>query len=155
MKSLLDNWGRPFFDLSDGAPSVAGDPAAQNWHAAYLRYAESPHAAELITRLNCEIDIVKSFPPFRYRPLSCTVRAIVGTPIDEGRYSAARIPHAEFHLLPGDDHIPQYGDQDRLIGEIEEFLDWHTNDRKGRTDADDRADDRHCRFNQSTQCHGG
>ena len=37
VKSLLDNWGRPF-DLSDGAPSVAGDPAAQNWFAAYLRY---------------------------------------------------------------------------------------------------------------------
>ncbi len=121
VKSLLDNWGRPF-DLSDGAPSVAGDPAAQNWFAAYLRYAASPHTAELITRLNCEIDIREILPAIQVSTLVLHREGDRWHPIDEGRYLAARIPHAEFHLLPGHDHIPQYGDQDRLIGEIEEFL---------------------------------
>ena len=121
VKSLLDNWGRPF-DLSDGAPSVAGDPAAQNWFAAYLRYAASPHTAELITRLNCEIDIREILPAIQVSTLVLHREGDRWTAMDEGRYLAERIPHAEFRLLPGDDHIPQYGDQDRLIGEIEEFL---------------------------------
>jgi len=44
---------------------------------------------------------------------------VVGSgPID----LADHIPGAELVFLPGDDHLPWYGDQDRLIGEIEEFV---------------------------------
>jgi pimeloyl-ACP methyl ester carboxylesterase len=121
VKSLLDNWGRPF-DLSAGAPSVADDPGIQSWFAAYLRYSAGPHSAELITRLNFEIDIRAILPAIQLPTLVLYREGDRWAAVDEGRYLAERIPHAEFRLLPGRDHIPWYGDQDRLIGEIEEFL---------------------------------
>ncbi len=121
VKSLMDNWGGPF-DLSDGAPSVAGDFAAQNWFAAYLRYAASPQTAELIARLNFEIDIREILPAIQVPTVVLHREGDRWAAPEEGRYLAQRIPSAEFRLLPGEDHIPHYGDQDRLIGEIEEFL---------------------------------
>ena len=121
VKSLLDNWGQPF-DLSDGAPSVAGDPEVQRWFGAFLRYAASPRAAELITRLNYEIDIRAILPAIQAPTLVLYREGDRWAGVDEGRYLAEHIPNAEFRLLPGDDHIPWYGDQDELIGQVEEFL---------------------------------
>lgn len=119
--SLLENWGKPY-DLALGAPSMAGDPAAESWFAANLRFAASPRAAELIIRLNYEIDIRGILPAVRVPTLVLQREGDHWAAVDEGRYLAERIPNAELHLLPGQDHIPWYGDQDRLIGEVEEFL---------------------------------
>ncbi|UCI33241.1 adenylate/guanylate cyclase domain-containing protein [Mesorhizobium sp. B4-1-4] len=119
--SLLDNWGRPF-DLDDGAPSVAGDPVVQSWFAAYLRFSASPHAAELIDRLNYEIDIRAILPAIHVPSLVLHRAGDRWRAVDEGRYLAEHIPGAEFRLLPGDDHVPFYGDQDELIGQVEEFV---------------------------------
>jgi class 3 adenylate cyclase len=35
---------------------------------------------------------------------------------------AEKIPNAKLRIVPGEDHIAWYGDQDRLISEIKEFL---------------------------------
>ena len=40
----------------------------------------------------------------------------------QGRYLAEHIPGAKLVELPGEDHIPWWGDQERLIGEIQAFL---------------------------------
>jgi class 3 adenylate cyclase len=40
----------------------------------------------------------------------------------ESRYLAEHIPGARLVELPGEDHIPWWGDQERLIGEIQAFL---------------------------------
>ncbi|HEX2513021.1 MAG TPA: adenylate/guanylate cyclase domain-containing protein, partial [Xanthobacteraceae bacterium] len=40
----------------------------------------------------------------------------------EGQYLADHIPGARLVVLPGEDHMPWWGDQDRLIGEVQEFL---------------------------------
>jgi pimeloyl-ACP methyl ester carboxylesterase len=119
--SMLDNWGRPF-DLENGAPSVAGNRSVQSWFAAYLRFGASPNAAERITRLNYEIDIRAILPAIQAPTLVLQREGDRWTAADEGRYLAEHIPGAEFRLLPGNDHIPWYGDQDRLVGEVEEFL---------------------------------
>lgn len=119
--SLLDNWGRPV-DLADGAPSVAGNPSAQSWFATYLRFGASPHAAERIARLNYEIDIREILPAIQAPTLVLHREGDRWVAADEGRYLAEHIPRAEFRLLPGNDHIGWYGDQDRLVGEVEEFL---------------------------------
>ena len=121
VKSLLEQWGRPF-DLDDGAPSIASDPVVQSWFAAYLRFAASPHAAELISRLNYEIDIRAILPAIHVPSLVLHRAGDRWHAAEEGRYLAEHIPGAEFRLLPGDDHIPWYGDQDELIGQVEEFV---------------------------------
>ena len=120
-KSLLDNWGRPF-DLDAAAPSVAGDAGVQSWFAAYLRFAASPRAAEQITRLNYEIDIRDILPAIQVPTIVLHRAGDRWTAQEEARYLADHISHAEFRLLPGNDHIPWYGDQDELIGQVEEFV---------------------------------
>ena len=47
ISNLIENWGGTF-ELSSGAPSVADDPAAAEWFAAYFRYSASPRAAAQI-----------------------------------------------------------------------------------------------------------
>lgn len=121
VESRLAQWGRSF-DLDDGAPSVASDPVVQSWFAAYLRFAASPHAAELISRLNFEIDIRAILPAIHVPSLVLHRAGDRWHAAEEGRYLAEHIPGAEFRLLPGDDHIPWYGDQDELIGQVEEFV---------------------------------
>jgi pimeloyl-ACP methyl ester carboxylesterase/class 3 adenylate cyclase len=121
IQQLRANWGRSF-NLEEGAPSVAGDPGAQSWFAAYLRFAASPRAAERLTRLNYEIDIRGILPTVRVPTLVLHREGDRWTRPEEARYLAENIPGAELRLLPGEDHIPWWGDQDRLIGEIQEFL---------------------------------
>lgn len=82
----------------------------------------SPHAAERITRLNYEIDIREILPAIQASTLVLHREGDRWTSADEGRLLAERIPHAEFRLLLGNDHIPWYDDQNRLVGEVEEFL---------------------------------
>jgi class 3 adenylate cyclase len=42
--------------------------------------------------------------------------------VEEGRWIASQIPGARFVELPGEDHLPWVGDQDRLLDEMQEFL---------------------------------
>lgn len=114
-------WGEAF-DLEDGAPSAAHDPAAREWMAAYVRFSASPRMAERITRLNYELDIRSLLPAIRTPTLVLHREGDRWVPLEDARYLAEHIAGAELRLLPGEDHIPWYGDQERLIGEIEEFL---------------------------------
>lgn len=119
--SFIHSWGKPV-DLDEGAPSVAQNPSVRDWFGAYLRFSASPHAAELITRLNNEIDTRAILPAIQAPTLVLHREGDLWHPVEEGHYLTEHIPGAEFRLLPGDDHIPWYGDQDRLIAEVEEFL---------------------------------
>ncbi|TXL74500.1 adenylate/guanylate cyclase domain-containing protein [Vineibacter terrae] len=118
---LLENWGRPF-NLEDAAPSVAGDARIQEWFAAYLRFSASPRAAAMIKRLNFEIDIRGVLPAIQAPTLVLQRVGDRWTLLEEARYLAGLLRHGTFRELPGEDHLPWYGDQDQLAGEIEEFL---------------------------------
>jgi hypothetical protein len=49
--------------------------------------------------------------------------------IEEGRYLAARIPHARFVELPGDDHLIYAGNVDRIIDEVQRFFEADSTER--------------------------
>ncbi len=120
-RRMREGWGEPF-DLELAAPSVAHDPAAREWFAAYLRHSASPQTAELISRLNYEVDIRAILPTIHTPTLVLHREGDRWVNVEEGRCVASLIPGAEFRLLPGDDHIGWYGDVRRLVGEVEEFL---------------------------------
>lgn len=115
------NWGGPV-GIDDRAPSRANDPAFRRWWAHYLRHGASPGAALALTRMNAEIDVRDVLPAIRvptlvlHRADDRCLRAA------EGRYVAERIPGAAYVEVPGDDHLPFVGDQERLLREIESFL---------------------------------
>ena len=118
---MCRNWGKPF-DLETAAPSVAHDPAARAWFSAYLRFSASPKTAEVITRLNYDIDIRGLLSSIQVPTLVLNREGDKWHGTEEARCLAALIPNATLRLLPGEDHIPWYGDQDELVGAIEEFI---------------------------------
>ena len=118
---LRKNWGKPFL-LDEVAPSMAGDQNACEWWGAYLRNSASPKTAELITRLSAELDIREILPLVDAPTLVLNREDDPYHPKEEARFLADLIPNSTLRLVPGADHLVWYGDQDRLLGEIEEFL---------------------------------
>ena len=119
--ALRRNWGGPF-EMDMAAPSMIDDAAAREWLGAYLRNSTSPNTMEKITRLNAQIDIRDVLPTIAVPSLFLVREADGWCPVDEARYVVGLIPNAELRIFPGRDHLPWYGDQDQLVGEIEEFL---------------------------------
>ena len=119
--NLERDWGGPF-DLEHGAPSVANDEAARSWFGAYLRYSASLTATKALVYQNHAVDIRDLLPAVRVPTLVLHRTGDQWQQLAEGRYLAEHIARAKLVELPGDDHIPWWGDQDRLIGEIQEFL---------------------------------
>ena len=118
---LESNWGGPF-DLEHGAPSVAKDEAARSWFGAYLRYSASLTATKALAYQNHAVDVRGLLPAVRAPTLVLHRTGDLWTQFAEGRYLAEHIPGAKLVELPGEDHIPWWGDQERLVGEIQEFL---------------------------------
>jgi pimeloyl-ACP methyl ester carboxylesterase len=122
LQSLKTQWGNPF-DLSVAAPSVADDETAVRWFSALLRYSASPKEAVDASRINMDIDIREILPTIQV-PTAVIQRTGDQWQLDieETKYLASRIPNAKLILLPGNDRIPWWGDQNHLVAEIEEFL---------------------------------
>ena len=115
------DWGKPV-GIEDRAPSMAGDPAFREWWATYLRMGASPGAALALTQMNAEIDVRPVLPTIRVPTLVLHRSGDRCLKVEEGRYVASRIPGAKYVELPGADHLPFVGDQEEILGEIEEFL---------------------------------
>ena len=118
---MEEKWGGPV-DLEDGAPSVAKDEAARSWFGAYLRYAASPSAARANSDLNFHIDVRGVLPSIGAPTLVLHRSGDRWHPVPEAQYVADHIPGSKLVVLPGEDHMPWWGDQERLIGEMQEFL---------------------------------
>jgi pimeloyl-ACP methyl ester carboxylesterase/DNA-binding winged helix-turn-helix (wHTH) protein len=121
LREIQDQWGGPV-GLETRAPSMAGDERFREWWAGYLRTAASPAAAVALTRMNSEADVRDVLPTIRVPTLVLHRAGDRCLLAEEGRYVAERIPQARYRELPGDDHLPFVGDQDALIGEVEEFV---------------------------------
>src|SRR5207244_273334 len=106
-----ETWSEPF-NLEDGAPSVAQDEACREWFGAYLRSAASPGAARSLERLIAEMDVRGVLSTIRVPTLVLHRTGDGWVNVAEGRYLAEHIPGAKFVELPGDDHIPWWGEQD-------------------------------------------
>ncbi len=119
--ALRASWSEPF-DLADAAPSAAHDGACREWFGAYLRSAASPGAARSLNRLIAEMDVRSILSTISVPTLVLHRTGDRWVKVAEGRYLAEHIPGAKFVELPGDDHIPWWGEQDRLMEEIQEFV---------------------------------
>src|SRR5580658_1076005 len=115
-------WGSggslPFF-----APSLANDPAAQQWMGRFERLGASPAAVTALMRMNSEIDISGIVSTIRVPTLVIHRTEDVTINVEGGRYLAKHIPGARYIELPGKDHPPWIGDNSMEIADaIEEFL---------------------------------
>lgn len=115
------DWGKPV-GIEERAPSMAGDPEFREWWAEYLRMGASPGAAVALTKMNADIDVREVLPLVRVPTLVMHRRDDLCLKVEEGRFVADRIPGAKFIELDGNDHLPFVGDQERVLAEIEEFV---------------------------------
>ena len=121
IEAFINSWGEPFV-LDQVAPSVAYDAKERAWFGRFLRNAGSPGAAKALSDLNYEIDMRAVLPSVRVPTLVLHRKGDRWYTEDEARYLADNIPGATLKILPGDDHLPWYGDQEQVAGEIQEFL---------------------------------
>jgi DNA-binding SARP family transcriptional activator/pimeloyl-ACP methyl ester carboxylesterase len=117
-----DDWVAATTDewLARVEPAILRNEAAVRWYRSYLARGASPSASRAIRLMNAEIDVREVLPTISV-PTLVTYRSAEYFR-DATRYMADRIPGAGVVELPGDDHLPWEGDQERLLDEIERFL---------------------------------
>jgi pimeloyl-ACP methyl ester carboxylesterase len=122
LRPTPEQWGRYAAQrfLAERAPSIAGDEEAVRWYTSYIVRGASPAAVAQITDMNERIDVRHVLPTIRV-PTLIVYRAQEYLR-EANRYMAARIPAARVVELPGADHLPWEGDQDRVLDEVEAFL---------------------------------
>jgi class 3 adenylate cyclase len=120
-REIPDTWGTTK-GLERVFPSMLGDPAFEEWVAAYFRAAASPAAAVALLRMNSEADIRAILPSVRVDAMIMNRIEDGDVKVEEARYIASRIRGAKLALFPGADHVPWVGRSDDILGEIEEFL---------------------------------
>jgi pimeloyl-ACP methyl ester carboxylesterase/class 3 adenylate cyclase len=94
--------------------------AVGRWYGKMMRLGASPGAAVALAKMDHATDI-RSILPSVHVPTLVTVRQ-GDENLPASRYMAQHIPGARFRVFPGDEHGIFFGDQDAILGEIQEFL---------------------------------
>jgi len=104
------------------APGEVADPSVRQWWRMFTASASSPVET---------LEGIESLGPVDIRGLLGAIQAPVLVlhrtgdrlaGVDASRYMAERIPGARLVELPGDDHLPFFGDQDSVVALVQEFL---------------------------------
>jgi pimeloyl-ACP methyl ester carboxylesterase len=121
LEMLRREWGGPVA-MDVRAPTLMEDERSRQWWARWLRSSASPGAAEMLVRMNAEIDIRPVLGAIRVPTL--LLHSVNDRVVDvaTSRYMAERIPSAKLIEMEGIDHIPWGCDADVILDEIEEFL---------------------------------
>ena len=109
--------GRPVGGLATDTDERA---TVRAWYAKMMRLGASPGAAVALAKMDFATDI-RAILPSIHVPTLVTVRE-GDENLPASRYMAQHIPGARFSVFPGDEHGLFFGDQDAILGEIEEFL---------------------------------
>ncbi|HKG26122.1 MAG TPA: alpha/beta hydrolase, partial [Thermomicrobiales bacterium] len=114
-------WGGPVM-VDAYAASAAHDPAFRRWWAECLRSGASPATAVAAERLSAESDVRHVLPRIQAPALVLHRAGDRLVDVAAGRHFADQMTNARFVELPGSDHLPFVGEQDRLFSAIERFL---------------------------------
>lgn len=118
---LFEGWGNPD-SLEFFAPSLRQDSELREWWGRLLRAGTSPAGIRSLIAMYEELDVRPLLPLVNvptlvlWRRGDDLVRPALTKVVAEG------IPGAKAVELEGEDHLFIAGDQDALIGEIEQFL---------------------------------
>jgi class 3 adenylate cyclase len=112
----------PDIYFPDMAPSEVADPATRRWWKAFWLSGGSPaELADVVSAMHVAdirglLDVVRVPTLVLHRTGDRIALAAAS------RYMAERLPLATLHELPGDDHLPFFGDQRAVLALTEEFL---------------------------------
>jgi pimeloyl-ACP methyl ester carboxylesterase/class 3 adenylate cyclase len=118
-RAAAEHWGEGR-TLSLMAPS-ADSERDRIGRGVFERSAASPLMAKMLLEMVAETDVTDLLPSIQV-PTLVLHREEEFVPVEGARYMATHIPGSRLVVLPGQDHIPFYGDADGYAEEIEEFL---------------------------------
>jgi len=121
LRAIEDRWGQGVL-LDFLGPGLAGDRELRRSWARYERNSASPRSARAFIQMMYESDVRKILPAIRVATLVLHHAEATRLPICHAEFIAAAIPGARLVPLPGVDNFLWAGDQDRLVGEIQEFV---------------------------------
>jgi pimeloyl-ACP methyl ester carboxylesterase len=124
LEEIVKHWGAGDM-IKRVAPSEAGKPAAVAQFAKFERLASSPGALRTILQLNREIDVTAILPTLQVPTLVLHSTADLQVPVALGRKLAAAIPGVKYIEYPARDHAFWTGEQEAILGDIEEFITGH------------------------------
>jgi len=103
-----------------GCPSLADDPAAQEWVCKFYRYAATPAGARAFLAWYQAIDVRDVLPVIRVPTLVFPDAQTES--VEEAQQIAAQIPGARFMTRPGADFPPWLVDMTRNVETVEGFV---------------------------------
>jgi class 3 adenylate cyclase len=122
LASLRDGSYDPTRLLARMAPREVTDPAFLQWWRMYsLSAMTAPEAYDTIVALG-SVDIRRLLGSIRVPTLLLHRSGDQFVDVRTSRYMAERIPGARLVELPGDEHLPFFGDQDAVVALTQEFL---------------------------------
>jgi pimeloyl-ACP methyl ester carboxylesterase len=121
-RAILEGWNADLVRalLQVYGPSIADDEEQVRAYARAAARGASPTAAAALTRMSAMVDVRHVLPAIRVPTL--VLHRADEVLADASRYVGERIPGARVVEVPGNDHMPWLGDQERILDEIEEFL---------------------------------
>ncbi|HJP65339.1 MAG TPA: adenylate/guanylate cyclase domain-containing protein [Actinomycetota bacterium] len=120
INAVVDGWGEGLI-VQFAVPS--GDsPQLRRRVGEYERSSASPGMVRALMYLNLDIDVRPLLRTIQVPTLVLHREGDRFVWIDHGRYLAEHIPGAKLIELPGIDHVPWFGDTDRFVDEVQEFL---------------------------------
>ncbi|MEA2674037.1 MAG: hypothetical protein QOI92_1229 [Chloroflexota bacterium] len=108
------------FDLF--APSLGNEEHIRRAWARYERQAASPGMMKAVVRMMYESDVRSVLPAIRVPTLVIQRAGAVRFAPPFGRYFAEHIAGAKYVELPGPDSLIWAGNQEEILGEIEDFV---------------------------------
>ena len=120
-ENISGYWGRGTTVFAI-APALSGDRATREIIARWERSSASPSDALAIVQMNREIDVRHALGSVHVPTLLMHRLGDPLVPVGASRYMAERIPGAKLVELPGDEHLPWYGDQQDVVEQVELFL---------------------------------
>jgi class 3 adenylate cyclase len=122
LASLRDGSYDPTRLLARMAPREVTDPSFLQWWRMYsLSAMTAPEAYDTVMVLG-SVDIRRLLGSIRVPTLLLHRSGDQFVDVRTSRYMAERIPGARLVELPGDDHLPFFGDQDAVVALTQEFL---------------------------------
>jgi pimeloyl-ACP methyl ester carboxylesterase len=104
------------------APSLADDPAEVEAWNRRAQASASPAAMGALWQMSLQVDVRDVLPSVAQPTLVLHRRGDHAASVHGSRWMAEQMPNATYVELPGSDHFPWVGDQDAVLGELEEFL---------------------------------
>jgi class 3 adenylate cyclase len=118
---LFEDWGNPD-SLEDFAPSCGQDPELREWWGRLLRAGISPAGVHSLLAMYEDLDVRPLLPLISVPTLVLWRRDDNLVRPALTKMLADKIPGAKGVELEGQDHLFLAGDQEALIGEVEQFL---------------------------------